>query len=204
LDEENNSEIINKIEVKSNINVIIDNLTDFCSSILSNNSIKTRRFVIEKYNLGLNRLEATNIKGNSMTTKTVKLTNPDVMYMSSIITLPEPAIRFSRINLNNTSILDRATLNGAFLNYWQLFKQNTNVNNIIVDSLDQEISFNENNFANNIKNFVLNISKEDAPGLTTKELYANFTRSIVPKIKVIFNLMKKVRNIIQNMDLIYN
>ena len=194
VNDENNNEIISDINVGGNINVIIDNLTDFYSSILSNNAIKSRRFVIEKYNLGLNRLDATNVKGSRMTSVTVKLTNPDILSISSIMTLPEPTIRFSRINLNNTSILDRANLNQTFLNYWQLFKKSSHVNNIFVDSVDQEIEFNENNFANNVKNFVMNISKDDSQGFTKKNLYKSFTETIVPKIKVIFNLMKKFIN----------
>ena len=191
-DEEINKDIIDIIDVNDNIHVIVNNLSNFDSSILNNNAIKTRRFVIEKYNLGLNRLEATNVRGNSMTTTTVKLTNPDTLYINSIMTLPEPAIRFSRINLHNASILDRANLNISFLNYWQLFKEKTNVNNILVDSIDQEIPFNKDAYANSITNFIMNI--DDKKGLDMKNLYANFTKSIVPKIKVIFNLMKKYIN----------
>jgi len=194
VEEENNTDIMYNLNVGDNINVIINNLTNFYSSILKNNAIKNRKFVIEKYNLGLNRLEATNIKGSSMTTKTVKLTNPDILSINSIITLPEPAIRFSRINLNNTNILERANLNKSFLNYWQLFKKSTYVNKIEVDSLDQQIEFNENNFANSIKNFSLNIPKEELQGFTKKNIYKQFANLIVPKIKVIFNLMKKYIN----------
>ena len=194
VNDENNDGIINDIAVGDNINVIIDNLTDFYSSILSNNAIKSRRFVIEKYNLGLNRLDSTNMKGSRMNSVTVKLTNPDILSISSIMTLPEPAIRFSRVNLHNTNILDRANLNLTFLNYWQLFKKSTHVNNIFVDKIDQEIEFNENNFSNNVKNFALNISKDDSQGFTKTNIYNSFTNSIVPKIKVIFNLMKKFIN----------
>jgi len=191
LDDEITDSVINEINVKENITSVIDNLTNFYSSIMTNNGIKSRRFVTQKYNLGLNRLEATNMKGSQMISKTVKLTNPDTMAISSILTLPEPVIRFSRINLNNTSILDRANLNGTFVNYWELLKKNTFINNVTVDLIDQEIDFDEHNFANNIKNFVLDIPKEDLQGVSKKEIYKYFINSIVPKTKVLFNLMKK-------------
>ena len=190
LDDESTDSGINEINVKENINSVIDNLTNFYSSIMTNNGIKSRRFVIQKYNLGLNRLEATNMKGSQMLTKTVKLTNPDTLSISSILTLPEPVIRFSRINLNNTSILDRANLNGTFINYWELFKKNTFITNVNVDLIDQEIEFDENNFANNVKNFVLDVPKEELQGYK-KDIYKLFINSIVPKTKVLFNLMKK-------------
>jgi hypothetical protein len=108
--------------------------------------------------------------------------------------LPEPAIRFSRINLNNTNILERANLNNTFLNYWELFKKSTYVKNVFIDSLDQEIEFKEEDFATGIKNFVLEIPSEDTKSLTRKQVYKYFVDTIVPKIKVIFNLMKKYIN----------
>ena len=190
LDDEITGNVIYEVKVKENINSIVDNLTNFYSSIMTNNGIKSRRFVIQKYNLGLDRLEAINMKGSQMITRTVKLTNSDTLSVSSILTLPEPVIRFSRINLNNTSILDRANLNETFVNYWELFKKNTFINNVNVDLIDQEIEFDENNFANNVKNFVLDIPKEDLQG-NEKQIYREFINTIVPKTKVLFNLMKK-------------
>jgi hypothetical protein len=191
LTEENADEIISEARVRENINAIIDNLTQFNSSVMTNNGVKSRAFVMQKYNVGLDRLEIVNSKGSRMISKTVKLTNPDTLLISSIMTLPEPAIRFSRINLKTASILERANLNQTFINYWQLLKKNTYVQNIPIDTLGQEIEFNENNFANNIKNFSLDIPKEDAIGLTRKQIYKNFASSIVPKTKVVFHLMKK-------------
>jgi hypothetical protein len=79
------------------------------------------------------------------------------MSLRSFITLPEPTIRFSKINLPGTNILERANLNLIMLNYWEFLKKKTNVNNVIVDSLNDNIEFNENNFVNNIKNYILNL-----------------------------------------------
>ena len=87
----------------------------------------------------------------------VPLTNPDVIFISSFITLPEPTIRFSRINLPSSSILERSNLNHTFLNYWKLLKKNTKVHDININSLNKEIEYDEYNFVNNIKKYVLNI-----------------------------------------------
>jgi hypothetical protein len=189
-DEEQNDIIIEK-NVNSNINTIIDNLEDMYSSIFSGNVIRNRRFVISKYNLGETKLDTLDSSSEKMTTIRVPITQNDIMSIKSFVTLPEPTIRFSKINLPGTDILTRANLNEIFLNYWQLLKRKTSVNNIIIDSLEKDIEFNENSFANGIKNFVLNITNEDTKGFTKQQIYEMYTNVIVPKIRVIFNLMKK-------------
>ena len=185
------SDIINEKMVNSNLNILIDNLGDFYSSVFSKNLLNTQRFVIQKYNLGLTKLDATNLKGSRLEAVRVKMTNSDEMYLSSILTLPEPFIRYSQINLPGTNILTRANLNSIFINYWQLLKKNTNIETVSVNTLDDSIDYNENNFVNNIKNFIYNISDDDKKGSTKTEIYEKFIDTIVPKIRVLFNLMKK-------------
>jgi hypothetical protein len=188
-DEEQNS-IINEIEVNNNINTIIDNLEDMYSSIFSNNMIRNRRFVITKYNLGETKLDITDATSSKMTTIRVPITKNDFMAIKSFLTLPEPTIRFSKINLPGTDILMRANLNQVFLNYWELLKKNTNVSSVFVDSLG-EIDFDESTYVNGIRNYILNIPEEDLKPYTKIEIYNSFASTIIPKIRVIFNLMKK-------------
>ena len=189
---ENLHDVIYEKDVSSNLNVIIDNLDDFYSTIAQNDIIKMKRFVIQKYNLGLNRLNATQLSGSRMIAESVELTPSDQLSLKSIITLPEPAIRFSRINLPGTNILDRSNLNNVFLNYWQLLKKNTIVKTINIDNLDKEIEFNPDTFVSEIKNYMLTLDNQaDVKNMTKKEIYRSFLKIIVPKIKVLFNLVKK-------------
>ena len=191
INDEQLSEIMIEKMTNSDINVIIDNLGDFYSSVFRNNLLNTQRFVVQKYNLGLTKLEATNFKGSRFEAVRVKLTQPDDLYLKSVMTLPEPFIRFSQINLPGTNILNRANLNSIFINYWQLLKKNTNVEVISVNNFNDNIDYNENNFVNNIKNFVNNLSEDDKRGFTKTEIYNQFTDIIVPKTRILFNLMKK-------------
>jgi len=154
-------DIINEKMVNSNLNVLIDNLGDFYSSVFSKNLLNTQRFVVQKYNLGLTKLDATNLKGSRLESIRVKMTSSDEMYLSSILTLPEPFIRYSQINLPGTTILTRANLNSIFINYWQLLQKNTNVEVVSVNSTNDNIDYNENNFVNNIKNFIINLSEDN-------------------------------------------
>lgn len=191
IDDENQDGIIIEKEVESNINTVIDNLEDIYSSVFSNNMIRNRRFVITKYNLGETKLDATEITGSKMTTVRVPMTKNDLMSIKSIMTLPEPTIRFSKIVLPGSDILSRANLNQVFLNYWQLLKKKTNVNNTFIDSLDNELDFDENTFASGVRNFVLNIDDDSSKGKTKIQIYNDFINVIVPKTRTIFNLMKK-------------
>ncbi len=191
INEESTSDLLTERNVDNDLNVIIDNLEDMYSSVFTNNNVRSRRFVIQKYNMGLTRLETLDATGSRILTTRVKMTNPDTMSIRSFITLPESVIRFSKINLPGTTLLDRANLNQIFVDYWQLLKKKTTVNNVIIENLDGEIEFNENNFVNSIKNYVLNLSPEDRKELTNEQIYMQFVKTIIPKTKVLFDLMKK-------------
>lgn len=191
---DNSETILTEKQVMNDINVLIDNLEDMYSSVYYNNSVMNRRFVITKYNLSLSKLDTTSYNPIKTTSIRVPITTNDIMSIKSILTLPEPIIRFSKINLPNTNILEKSHLNTIFLNYWTILRKKTNINNILVDSLENELDINEENFASNFKNYILNISNEELAGIPKDEIYSKFINLIVPKIKIIFNLMKKYIN----------
>jgi hypothetical protein len=191
---ENMDGILIEKHVKTDINTIVDNLGDMYSSVSSKNVIDKRRFVSERYNAGLTKLDTIYLSSNKILTKRVNMTPPDILSISSFITLPEPAIKFSAINLPGSTLLNKANLNLHFLNYWQLLKEKTKINYINIDSLDENVLnniINEENFANSIKSYFFNLDQNDINGLTREEIYKKFINMIIPKIKVLFNLMKK-------------
>jgi len=195
--EEVNPELSNDIlysfNVVTELNAIVDNLGDFYSSVAQNESIKTRKFVIQKYNTSLSRLEATQLTASKMVAHRVKIGNSDRLELKSIMTLPEPTIRFSNINLPGSSIMQKANLNTFFLNYWQLLKQRTNVQSITIDDIENELQFDENNFVNNIKSYNL-LLREDYSYMKKKEIYDKYLNVIIPKTRILFNLIKKYIN----------
>ena len=190
LNKEQSNNVIYEQEVTSNINTVVNNLGDLNSSVAKNNNVAIQRFVIQKYNLGLNRLESINMKGSNMITKRVLLTKNDNLSINSILTLPEPTVQFSQINLPGSNILVKSNLNLHFLNYWELLKKNTIVNTIEINNLNTELDFNSNNYVDNIKNYLLNLDNSNTL-ITNKEKYEKFLDIIVPKIRVLFNLVKK-------------
>lgn len=190
LNQDESNTITDKM-VRCDLNVIIDNLDELYSSIFTNDKVKRRRFVIRKYNLGLDKLDSVSVPGGKKITTRVMLTPNDTMSIKSILTLPEPTIRFSKINLPGTNLIDKANLNLIFLNYWRFLKQKTKVNTIFIDNLNSEIVFDEENFVNNIKNFILQVPENQLAGMTKNEIYTKFAQTLIPQIKVLFNLVKK-------------
>ena len=178
--------------VESNINAIIDNLGDLYSTVVGKSEMTNRRFVIQKYNLSLDKLHADSFKGQHLITHRVKVTPNDSISINSILTLPEPTVRFSQVNLPGSNLLVKANLNLQFLNYWQLLKQKTNLTKITVDGLENEIDYNDSNFVDNIKQYLLDLSEYEKPDdLSNLDIYKIFLRTIIPKIRILFLLVKK-------------
>ena len=184
--------IIIEGNVETNINAIVDNLGDIYSTIVENSELTNRRFIIQKYNLALEKLVAANFKGSKLVAHRVKVTENDPISINSIITFPEPTVRFSQINLPGTNLLVRSNLNLNFLNYWQLLKQQTELTKITIDGLDNEIEYDDTNFVDNIKQYLLDLTEYEKPKeITNLDIYKIFLRTIIPKTRILFSLVKK-------------
>ena len=187
-----NNGIIIEGDVATNTHAIIDNLGKLYSTIVAKSEITNRKFIIQRFKLGEDKLHATNFKGQNMVAHRVKLTNSDPISISSIVTLPEPTVRFSQVNLPGSNLLVKANLNLHFLNYWELLKQKTVVTPVVIDGLDNEIEYDDSNFVDNIKQYLLDLSEYERPAdLTNLDIYKIFLRTIIPKIRVLFSLVKK-------------
>ena len=188
------TEIIAEKTILTNINTIVDNLENMYSSVFANSRVRDRKFVIQKYNLGMTNLDTIDSTGAKFVTVRSNITDNEIISIRSFITLPEPTIRFSKINLPGTDILEKANLNEHYLNYWQVLRKNTNFTNVFIDDLDGELEINENNFVNSIKNYILNLDEESKRQLSQDGVYSKFINMIIPKTKVLFNLMRKYIN----------
>jgi hypothetical protein len=201
-------DILAEINVSSDLNVVIDNLNDFQSSIVKNEAIHTKKFAIQKYNTGITYLQSLDTTSRSkFLVRRNEVAHGDTLALKSILTLPEPTIRFSHVNLPSTNILEKSNLNTNFLDYWRVLNKKTFINPVVVSVSDINngvpINFDEVNYANDIKNYTLNIDTDEKEELnennerksirkmTKPEIYSAFTQTIVPQTRVLFNLMKK-------------
>ena len=171
--------------VRENLEAVVDNLGELKSSVVAGEELKTRRFVVQRYNLGLTRLNAISMSANRMTASVVPMTPADSLALKSFIMLPEPAVSFSRINLHTINVLDKSLLNQHNLNYWQLLRKTTRVSTRTIDDLDEHIAFNSRDFLKDIKEYVLSSEITDA------DRFAEYLRIVVPRTRVLFDLVKK-------------
>ena len=105
--------------------------------------------------------------------------------VKSILTLPEPVVFFSNIHLPSTTIYDKTNLNRNFLHLWQLFRENTSITTKYIDNLDSKIVFDDNNYLKNKTEYLLDEGNNDP------DKFEKFLKIIIPKTRVLFDLVKK-------------
>lgn len=200
-------------EVFTNLDSIINNLDDFYSTSNKTNkrdemdTLTKTRFVIQRYNLGMNIKTKTILKSGKIVYVNKQMTSNDKMSINSLLVLPEPVVKFSHIDLPGTNLMTKANLHMNYLSLFRLLKENTEVNSHIVDNLDKEIKYleyDENDdtaraaegeksesetlpeFLSNLKEYSLDESLQDKP-----DKFHKFLNTIVPKTRLIFRLIRK-------------
>ena len=94
------------------------------------------------------------------------MTPNDKITVKSILILPEPVMKFSMIDLPGTNIMTRVNLHHNYLSLFRLLKQKTEVSTHIVEDLENEMKYDDNddmddigdseiNFMTNVKEYVL-------------------------------------------------
>ena len=188
---------IANIDVEQDIAVVIDNQDDFYSSAASNNDIVRTRFVMQNYNKGIRQLEISDRTGPSLATTSRVIVPGDKLSLKSMLMLPEPAIRFSHINLPATDIMTKADYSRHFINYWKYlndssFVDTTNVEAFTtqnVEDMQQDDDDMGDSLFRQIKEFVYTPTS----GVTEDEAerYSKFLNTIIPKTRILFNRFKK-------------
>jgi len=180
------NEIIIAKQVNDNFTAVIDNLDDLCSSVVNNEKINKRKFVIQKFNLGLSKLQLRNLRGGAkMSADIVNLTPNDRMNITGFMTFPEPVIYYSRISLPNINIMDKSNLNLQHAHYWEMLRENMSISSHEITDLKEPLDMNSHNFLSNIKHFVLD------PSINENDKYRKFLEVIIPKTRNIFEMMRR-------------
>lgn len=186
-------DILIETNVNANYDVIVNNLIEntqeLYSSVISNNLLRTKRFVINRYDLGLNRLQSDKIKEGFMDAEIQTLTNNDKIAIDSFLTLPEPFVRYSHINLPSTNIYDKTNLNHVPLSYWNILRKATSLTTIIID--EDFTDYSEETYLKDTTHIITNKTSDIYNSLTPEETYKKFIDLSIPKTRVLFNLIKK-------------
>ncbi len=192
-------DVIAQVQVNTNITTLVNNLGNFNSTIEGNDTFTTpfgatkserkrkvqkKRFLQQTYTIGANGLEITKVRGDNPIVKRKELTKNEKLDLKSMVILPEPTMRFTRIHLHTASILDKSNLNLNFLNYWQLLKDSTRIKKTILNDINKPHEHHADAFLNSIRNFMVKALPE------SEENYSKFLNSIIPKTKYLFNMIK--------------
>ena len=81
-----NNNILSINKVQQNLDVVIDNLDDFYSTMVDNNKLVNERFVIDTYNLGLTHLFNPDIRNKKSKPQIVPLTSNDNLSLKGFLT----------------------------------------------------------------------------------------------------------------------
>ena len=200
---DDNQDVILQQTVQHDMPVLIDNYDNFYSTTFKEDTLGRKRFMLQQCNTGITHLENTVHTGAVMDSDVGYLTPSDKISIKSILTLPVPAIQFSKINLPNTNILVSSQLNQSFMNYWQLLKTNTQIRSINVHLTEEESASALLNNANKhakeeqgykdyfdtINHYAL--KTRNAEDKTREQLYEEYLDKVVPTIRNVFNIMAK-------------
>lgn len=181
---------LNMTEVRANIEAIVDNYDDFYSSVVSGSNILRKRFVVQTYNLGLNRLVERR-QGSRNSTTIVNMTPPDKINIASFLMMPLRVVEYSRVELPGTSILDRSNINRQSMMIYRLLHKNKQIVPYIIDDLTKELDFEKDDvFLKDIIHFSLSNDVEK-----DEETLSKFLQTIIPKTRTLIRIIhKNVKN----------
>lgn len=200
---ENPDEIPNFLQnerVRANMEAIIDNMDDFNSSVIhlasKQVSLVKKRFVIQTYNLGLNRLIEKKQNGKD-TVVSSQMTPADKMTVKSFVMLPLPVVNYSRIDMPGTNIMEKANLhtNMPSLMLFRLLRKNKEIVPFIIDDLTKELEYEkDDDFLNTMRHYTLSddimrmVNNDDNDD---DDKFEQFLRTIIPKTRTLIRIVRK-------------
>lgn len=180
-------------KVLTNIDSVVDNLEDFKSSVVSNSEVVKRKYLIQRYNLGSNYMEEKIMKSGKTIFIRSQLAPSDTMNIKSLIMLPEPVVKFSAIDLPNTSLLEKSALHHNYFMLFRLLRKKTDIIPQVIEDINTELDY-ENieketkvEFLSKIQEFVLS-SEAD---VTEEDKFKKFLEVIIPKTRFLIRAIRK-------------
>jgi len=180
-----NSNYIASKFVETNLTTVVDNLEDLYSSVVTHDYLSTKRFLIQKYDLGLSKIKSQRLKTGQTELTRESLTKSDEIYIKGLLTMPEQVSTFSRVNLPGTNIIDRSELSRHYINYWQILRQKTGVTTTIIEDINTPIQHDSKLFLKGIRQYLLDES------ITDQDKYEKYLEVIIPRTRILFELVKK-------------
>lgn len=135
------------MKVKSEFDTVINNLQDFYSSVINKSKITEKKFVVQRYNMGLTKQDNVLMKSGKTIYIRNNMTPDDSINIKSLLLLPPSIVELSKSSLPSTNILKKSHYSQTIVSLFRLLK--TNVNSVIVDDLEHELLIDEENTEEN-------------------------------------------------------
>lgn len=198
------SDLLTRKPIMTNIDTVIDTLGDFYSTVINGAKRKSkrsefdsssRRFVIQRYNLGLQKMQETVLRSGKTIYHRTPMTPNDTIEIKSLLVLPESVMKYSRIGLPGTSILEKSTLHEHPFFPFRLLRQKTDVIPNVIDDLTKEFDYKKQ-IAETGREFLTGIQEFSIdPNLfaekQTDDLFHPFLESMVPKTRTLIQMIGK-------------
>ena len=186
------------------INVITDNDGDLFTDVLSGSilneytkksksssiQLSKYKFNFERYITGMTTLKAFDINDEDITQKLQNITKSDKLSITGIVTLPLPVVKYSIINLPNTNIYKRATLNQIPFICSNHLNKRTQLNTTEIDEKDlfnRQLNERENYLkSTEFYTFTQNVDIDDR----NKDVYKRFLKKVIPTTRILFDKLK--------------
>ena len=196
-----------KVIISKPVNIdcdtVINNYSSFKSSVGASDPmfdttyIKEGEFVIQKYNVGLKRIEIEKMAGSQIKTNFKTLTENDNLDLDGYIFFPRSVINYSRIFLPKTNISTKINLHRYYFSYNSLLKKlESTIKEIKVDNETVLPKF----FPNESINVMLLEEDEEEVTVDAEERYKKFLDIIVPSIS---NLLEGGHNMVSISKILY-
>ena len=201
LQTDSNENIISQQDVLNNIEVVIDNLGNLYSNMIRGESergkgepsysLKNQRFVIDRYNLGSKKLSNNDPKNKKSKNFLEQITGNDRVDLVGLLSLTNPFIQYSRINLPKTSIYMKANLHRFNFMYHRILLQNLELERKIIS--EENLKDQKFNVIFNTSSFNSFTFKETKMLVdrNNEEIYKDFLEKIIPQTRILFETVKK-------------
>lgn len=177
-------------DITEDLDTILQNQENFQSTAyVTSKDIKgyaRRRFVIQRYNLGMTHLASKMSKEGRRVYIRSSMTPSDKATVGSFLVLPKPAFKMANINLPQTSILDKSSLAQNPLYIFRLLQNRTEIIPNIIDNFDGERENGDFIHPHKVQEFSLDENLENDP-----HRYRRFLDTMIPKTTDLIETMIK-------------
>ena len=175
--------------VAADLEVIVDNLDDYYSYTYLDGiqQVAKRRFVIQKYNLGLSKLGEHMMKSGKRIFIREPMTQNDEISIKSVVLLPNQAFEFSRVDLPSTNIMNKTHLSHNWLYHFKLLNKNMDFQTKMIEDINNEVKYeSQSSILDSAIDFEMPKTVLSEEGTNFKKLL----QSIIPNTRILIQLLR--------------